>query len=824
MNILRLRTLVAVTVVLLLLSAPLFAAVLPGKGGPKGPVRETSARPGPAYKVYDVGNLWTAISNFGNYGEPNDNLPSGEWPGGSSINYIWEGRFWVSALIGGEPLCSHADYGNYELDPTEGSFYYFGAGPKSIKDGWVRFDDMTDYSGHTPIGFEMSQRALTWSIPEYDDFFVIYMEVKNVSGGSLNGAFVTWVFDNDCGAGEGGDPDQPHIDDLVDYDGWARSASGSEENMFTQDWVDPMDLDNDGDTGYDAWGWERANPFNPYVNGYEDANIPDSFDPEPDGVWDEYQIFPVEGGPVIYGQPGTDFEGQALINQATGDTLKGYLLSRNMSYMYDGDFPQSGENDTGERMLTNPVDGFIGTRMLYIPQDPFYVTEDDTMPRPYSHQWWNWESDPGSDPEKYEYMTGTHSLSAGMKFMPHPFRYGAGAPVFDYRYMISCGPFNNWADGETKKFVMVTGVGKGIQGLRENVDNAMLAYYQGPNTPEEDPDNYIGDPVLPASANQLGFTGASNEAVASDKHFLLPIPPPIPDLHYSAADRAVELVWDKSAETTIDNFIGAVDFEGYKVYRSLYNAQNMEIVAAFDNRDDAVLLTDTEGDMVNPIVVNGEIITYFEDGYQDAIAAGNYDTLLVNLPDIEHTFTDRGGDFMAKDAAGNDVLLFQNIAEPVNGLKYYYTVVAYDPDKTATFGLKSIESAKSNYRKTLAGAPDPVVPRPDAIVMSDGSGSGTPRKASDVKVVPNPYEGTALFESRYEDRLAFFFLPPECKITIFTMTGDMVDEIYHEDATTGAEYWDMISRNNQKVVSGLYIYTVETPDGDKHIGKFLIKR
>jgi hypothetical protein len=56
------------------------------------------------------------------------------------------------------------------------------------------------------------------------------------------------------------------------------------------------------------------------------------------------------------------------------------------------------------------------------------------------------------------------------------------------------------------------------------------------------------------------------------------------------------------------------------------------------------------------------------------------------------------------------------------------------------------------------------------------------------------------------------------------MTGDLVKEIDHSDATNGAEAWNLISRNNQKAVTGLYIYAVETPDGDKKIGKFLIKR
>lgn len=784
------------------------AAVLPGTGI-KGPVRRPAARPALAQRVHDVGNVWTAFSNYGNYGDPNANLPSGEWPAGSGVYYIWEGRFWIGAMVGGEPLVSHADYGNYEFDPTDGSIFYFGNGPKAIQDGWVRFDDQTDIEGHTPIGFEISQRSLAWSLPEYDDFVIFLYEIKNISGGALNGVMVTWVFDNDCGAGPGGDPDQPHIDDLVDYDGYAPEN----QNPFRYDIVDPLDMDGDGNTGYDVWGWALADPRNPYLHGYTDANMPDNFDPEPDGVYDECQIYLVEDGPIIYGQPGTDFEGDTLTN-AEGEPLRGYLITRNMSYMYDGDYSQSGENDTGERTNQTPVAGFIGTRLLYIPMEPFHEAADDTLPRPYSHQWWNWESDPGSDEEKYEYMTGTHSLSAGMRYMPHPFDYGAGAPVFDYRYMYTTGPYNEWQDGEVKKFVMVTGIGLGIQGLRENIDNAMEAYYRG------DP-AVIGDPAIPApDPDQLGFTGVSDVEVRSDKHFLLPIPPAIPDLHYSAGDGSVELVWDYTAETTVDNFIGSTDFEGYKIYRSLYNAQNWEMIAAFDNRDELVYLYNTDGAITNPIVVGTDTLSLYDEGYWEAHDAADPQYVMVNLPDIVHSFTDDGGDFSDL----NGTILFRDVATPINGLKYFYAVVAYDPDKTEEYGLPSIESAKSNYAKTLEGAPDPVIPRPVAYITG-ADGSGNPTGGVDqVRVVPNPYKGTASFESRYEDRIAFFYLPPRCKISIFTLTGDLVDEIYHQDATSGAEYWDLISRNNQKVVSGMYLYVVETPDDEKKIGKFLIIR
>jgi hypothetical protein len=65
-------------------------------------------------------------------------------------------------------------------------------------------------------------------------------------------------------------------------------------------------------------------------------------------------------------------------------------------------------------------------------------------------------------------------------------------------------------------------------------------------------------------------------------------------------------------------------------------------------------------------------------------------------------------------------------------------------------------------------------------------------------------------------------LPGLCKISIFSLSGDLVDEIAHNDGSD-IEYWNLISRNSQSVVSGLYIFVVE--DGkNKHIGKFSIFR
>ncbi len=838
-----LTTVLLVLLACLLAASSSFAARIDMTGPKKGP-RRTAARPPTEYKVHDVGNFWTAVSNFGNYGEPNELLPSGEWPGGSGVYYIWEGRFWVGALVGGEPLVSHADYGNYELDPTDGSSFYFGTGPKSIQDGLSHFDDLNaEIGGHTPIGLKIHQRTLAWSLTDYDDFFIKLIEVENVSGGQLNNVFVSFVYDNDVGAHY--DPDQPAIDDLVDYDGWAPQG----QNAYQYDWVDPLDLDGNEETGYDYWGWAKADPRNPFWNGYSPAageEAPADDNPEPDGIWDEYQIYVVD--PAVYVEAGYDIPdyiryqvsvpdkgyvaGEPVVT-AAGDSLRGYLIPRDMSYMYDGDYPQSGEIDVGERSMNPPVAGFIGTKFLYIPDEPYLasknrVPEDEWDPphRPYSHQWWNWESDPGSDREKYEYMTGTHTLSAGQRFMPHPFDYGAGAPVFDYRYIISSGP-HSFADGETKKFVAVTGVGWGIQGLRENIDNALVAYYQGELAE-------IGDPEIPPSdafANQTGFTGTSDAMIRTDRHFLLPIPPAIPDLHYSALDAGVKLVWDDSAEDAIDSFLGTTDFLGYKIYRSKYNPQTWDMIAAFDMPSEGdTYLMNTEGDTLNPIEFDGSQYAYNEPEYAEIVGDENnvqgtdWNYIPVDLPDLTYTYEDYGGDFADK----NGTIIFKDIERPVNGLKYYYTVVAYDPDKMDTFGLPSIESAKSNYRKDLDGAPQAVIPGvlPIDTPADDPNEPDSDLTMDDIKVVPNPYKGTASFEARYEDQISFINLPSLCKISIFTLNGDLIKEIYKDDGTIGAVYWDLISRNNQKVVSGLYIYVVETesPSYEKKVGKFLIIR
>jgi hypothetical protein len=60
-------------------------------------------------------------------------------------------------------------------------------------------------------------------------------------------------------------------------------------------------------------------------------------------------------------------------------------------------------------------------------------------------------------------------------------------------------------------------------------------------------------------------------------------------------------------------------------------------------------------------------------------------------------------------------------------------------------------------------------------------------------------------------------------VRIFTLAGDLVEILTPESQEGGTSYWDLISRNGQDVVSGIYLYSVESPSGST-IGKMVVVR
>ena len=96
---------------------------------------------------------------------------------------------------------------------------------------------------------------------------------------------------------------------------------------------------------------------------------------------------------------------------------------------------------------------------------------------------------------------------------------------------------------------------------------------------------------------------------------------------------------------------------------------------------------------------------------------------------------------------------------------------------------------------------------------------------NNIKVVPNPYIVRNNWEPSGDySRLAFTHLPAKCTIRIYTLSGDHLRTLEHDSPDLdGNENWDLLTKNNQKIASGVYIFHVDSPYGEK-IGKFAVVR
>ncbi len=106
-------------------------------------------------------------------------------------------------------------------------------------------------------------------------------------------------------------------------------------------------------------------------------------------------------------------------------------------------------------------------------------------------------------------------------------------------------------------------------------------------------------------------------------------------------------------------------------------------------------------------------------------------------------------------------------------------------------------------------------------------------------VYPNPYRIDDNYrQAGYEGRtnydlpndkvrkIHFANLPAKCTISIFSIDGDLVREIHHDfdgtDPNRFHDTWNLINRNRQIIVSGLYYWTVEDDNGKVQMGKLVV--
>ena len=93
-----------------------------------------------------------------------------------------------------------------------------------------------------------------------------------------------------------------------------------------------------------------------------------------------------------------------------------------------------------------------------------------------------------------------------------------------------------------------------------------------------------------------------------------------------------------------------------------------------------------------------------------------------------------------------------------------------------------------------------------------------------VNVFPNPFRlVSGLPTSGEENSIVFTNLPETCTVRIYTLSGDLVRTLEHNNPNSGEEIWDQLSDSRQKTAAGVYLYTVESEVGNAKGTIILIK-
>ncbi|MBI5266178.1 MAG: hypothetical protein HY851_02990 [candidate division Zixibacteria bacterium] len=344
-------------------------------------------------------------------------------------------------------------------------------------------------------------------------------------------------------------------------------------------------------------------------------------------------------------------------------------------------------------------------------------------------------------------------------------------------------------------------------------------------------------------------------------------PPPRPDIRLIQSTGKVVIQFNGwQSETARDFFTHMVDFEGYRIYmarddrwdsytlldtydREDFNKYRWDTATkAFELKEDPFTLpelrcayaplgcADSTWDPLlytreRPYIVPGydDSIFYFTQQDWNRSTPGVTTGIRKLYPDATRPRTFNKDSCLASDTTDEGRFKYYEYEYTIDNLlptvPYYFNVCTFD------FGSRSL------------GMPPMESPRTQTPILAYAQNSSDSVEANGLKVgiYPNPYRIDAQYAALgYEGRgkgerdrpsdrnrrIHFYNLPAKCTIRIFTLDGDLVREINHNydssDPMSNHDTWDLISRNTQLVVSGLYYWTVESRDGQVQIGKLVI--
>lgn len=812
-------------------------------GSARIPTTSAALQPTIEYAAHTRGEIRLAVANngtFGTYGQQiidpytGEVIPSCEYPKNSNTVYLWVGAFWIGAVVGRDTLVSTGTedfyvnaefwpdpppFGGIEMKSIDVNSPFYAEDAYSEEDiyceytdtitdpGIVSFDQI-DNRPHIPLNIKVRQRSMSWSYSYADDFILFDYLIENIGKERLNRVYMGIWIDGDVWHTSRNGPEGWN-DDIV---GFFRE-SPAPEGCGLMNRVDiAYTADNDGDPFNGSWDYRSTRN----VVGARVVRTPsDSLDISYNWWIINYSDPSRDFGPRMQDSKDHPYRqfADGRKGTPTGDRDKYYVLSNRE---FDYDLLETGVDHTQEGFQPPPprADTFAygyDTRYL-LSFGPFDVDPGQHLPISFA---WVGGMDFHQNPTDFENLFTPQD--------PEPYYRSLNFDDFALNARWASWVYDNPgvdtdSDGYAGKFSVCD-----YGGDSSTIDTF---WYEGDGVPD--------------------FCGAG--------------PPPAPKMRVVPTQGKLIIRWNGYySETTKDVFLQEIDFEGYRVYVGLDDRRSsLSLMASYDREDYDRYVWKIQSNGMPGWVLEETPFTLDELREQynnpdfDPMAYTRMEPLSV---DGKYYYFEPQ-DFNVSELSESGIhKVYPDARDPGTD-----TAKWAEDDLTLDYGVPLPKYYEYEYvfKNTL-----PTVPYCVAVTAFDygspGTGIGALETSPlnnmiteyaqvsadtvealnlDAYVYPNPYRIDGNYAAMgYENRdgsefpararrIHFANLPNVCTISIYTLDGDLVRRWEHNYPEGGPEAmhdsWDLITRNTQAVVSGVYYWTVEGDDGRVQIGSLVI--
>lgn len=813
--------------------------------------------------VHNIGRMHMTVSNYGIIGLPGmssafdpltgDPAPSWTYPPGYELNYLYEATLWVGTVIGRDTLVSTPNglwYNEsvrefWPLPCPDGRIKYRSSTDRcspefdssvsnqdfiAVYTDTIQNADLTGYDNitgrlHIPIRVEVTQKSYAWAYSYAEDFVIMDFEIGNIELRDLEDVYIGLYVDNDCG--KTNSYYYPY-DDICGY----QKALPSQ---YIWGLIDTLDLvwaaDNDGDP--DPISGQFAGYRSPTsVVATKILRTPTNDNKFSFNWWVPHWDLENDWGPRKSddGRVRT-FNGR--LGTPVGDNNKYYIMaSREFDYNQSDiflDHTHDGWLPVPQHILSNGYGANISYLLSF---GPFDMKAGEILPL-------------------------TVAFVSGEQFHP-----GRNFADLQMNALWSSWIYDN----------------PGVDTDGDGYKGKYYRYCLRPSISRIDtfitsPTDTIFDTVMSCLwSDTIWYEGDGVPDFVGAKPPLCPKAELYPELDANNLGK-ITIRWNGLlSETTPDQFSQENDFEGYRIYISHSGQQcDYTLITSYDlenyDRYEFFSGSDNQGNYQTLWKVKQPPFTLEElkqmygndfdpNQYYDSkslftsynYTTGNYESYYFKNHDFNSSDISNKNEIHKvydKQAYPSTLNLdTANMFYPYEvtkdgQLKYFeYEYVLKDllPSIPYFISVTAFDHGVPQNNLSPQEA-DPADSNVTIKAYAQNSNKKIREEGLDVIVYPNPYRIDGDYRDYYEGwqeptrphertrAIHFTNLPSVCTIRIFSIDGDLIRTIEHnypEGAPSSMhDTWDLVSRNEMAISSGIYYFTVESAQGNQ-IGKIVI--